>query len=75
MLAKASAKAPRADFALPEKKAYPLNTPGRRKIAVYDAVKSERMGNATPAEVAKVRRAVAARSGKAPAKTKAAKKK
>jgi hypothetical protein len=67
-MAKASAKAPRADFALPAQKAYPLNTSGRVKVAVKDAVDSERAGNATPADVAKVRRAVAAKRGKASAK-------
>jgi hypothetical protein len=70
MMAKASAKAPRAQFALPEKKEFPLNTAGRRKVAVKDAVASERAGNITGAEVAKIRRAVAAKSGgKASAKT------
>lgn len=52
------AKAPRADFALSGGR-FPLNTPGRRQVAVKDAVISEQAGNISPAEVATVRRKVA----------------
>lgn len=54
-----SAKAPRADFALPGGR-FPLNTPGRRKVAVKDAVISQRAGNISAADVATIRRKVAA---------------
>lgn len=47
----------RADFALPGGR-FPLNTPGRRKVAVKDAVVSERAGNISSQQVAAVRRAV-----------------
>jgi hypothetical protein len=66
----AKAKAPRADFALPEgtrtsggKGAYPLNTPGRVKAAPGLAARSEAKGNITKAQEARVDKAAAAKRG------------
>ncbi len=48
-------KTPRGDFALPAKKAFPLNTPGRVAAAPGLASYSEAKGNITPAQAATVK--------------------
>jgi hypothetical protein len=55
-------KAPRTDFALPGKKAFPLNTAGRVQVADKDAVIAEKAGSITPAEAATVKSKVAAKN-------------
>lgn len=52
-------KAPRGDYALPDKKAFPLNTPGRVQVADKDAVIAERAGNISASEAATVKHKVA----------------
>ena len=56
-------KAPRAQFALPDKKAFPLNTPGRVKLAPSAAARSYAAGNITKAEELRVQRAAAKKRG------------
>lgn len=54
----------RGDFALPKKKAFPLNTPGRVAAAPGLATRSQRAGNISAAEAATVRRKAAAKRKK-----------
>jgi len=64
----AKAKAPRAEFALPGGR-FPLNTPGRVKVADKDAAIARKAGTINAAEEAKVKRAVARKRGTTRAKT------
>lgn len=52
----------RSDFALPDRKMFPLNTAGRRKVAPQMAARAEKAGTISAAEKKKVDRA--ARGGK-----------
>lgn len=52
----------RSDFALPARRMFPLNTPGRVAAAPGDAARARRAGTITAAEEATVKRKAAAKS-------------